>query len=205
MTKDNNHWYDGWFYDIFVAPSQDIMFAEIKQFIEPASRIIDVGCGTGRFSFSTADKCEYILGIDLSVKNIDKANDNLSKNLVPNISFLHSGVDELISNPENHFDYAVMTYVIHEVDESERINLLNDIMQIADKIIIGDYLIPLQAGFPKWMTNSVEFFAGREHYRNFKNYEKNGGIYYLAKKAGLKIDFEVQNRLRSNHLVVLTK
>ena len=205
MTEDNNHWYDGWFYDIFVAPSQDRMFAEIKQFIDPASRIIDVGCGTGRFSFSTADKCEYILGIDLSVKNIEKANDNLSKRLIPNISFLHSGVDELISNPENHFDYAVMTYVIHEVDESERIKLLHDIMKIADKIIIGDYLIPLQSGFPKWMTTTVEFFAGREHYRNFKNYEKNGGIYYLAKKAGLKIDFEVQNRLRSYHLVVLSK
>lgn len=205
MTNDNVHWYDGWFYDRLIAPNQDIMFAEIKQFIEPNSRIIDVGCGTGRFSFSVADKCDYIKGIDLSVKNIDKANDNLSKRLVPNISFLHSGVNELISNPENHFDYAVLTYVIHEVDESERIKLLHHIMKIADKLIIGDYLIPLPSGFPKWMTTTVEYFAGKEHFRNFKNYENNGGIYYLADKAELKIIFERKNKLRSNHLVVLTK
>ncbi len=205
MTEDNIHWYDGWIYDRFIAPNQDKLFSEIKEIIEPGARIIDVGCGTGRFSFSTADKCKHILGIDLSIKNIEKANDNLSKNLVPNISFQHSDITGMNHNPVEHYDYAVLTYVIHEVDESDRIKLLLDIMKIADNLIIGDYLIPLPFGFPKWMTTAVEFFAGKEHFRNFKNYEKNGGINYLAKKAGLIIDFEIQKRLRSSHLVVLTK
>ncbi len=45
------------------------------------------------------------------------------------------------------FDYAVITYVIHEVNSDERLPLLNDIFKIAEKIIIGDYLIPQPKGF----------------------------------------------------------
>ncbi len=56
MNQNKNHWYDGWFYDIFIAPNQDLLFREIKAIIEPNSSVIDVGCGTGRFSFSVSDK-----------------------------------------------------------------------------------------------------------------------------------------------------
>jgi len=73
MTENKNHWYDGWFYDSFIAPNQDKLFGQIKNLIEPDSRIIDVGCGTGRLEFALADKCRSVLRIDLSKRNIDKA------------------------------------------------------------------------------------------------------------------------------------
>jgi len=44
MTKNEHHWYDGWFYDSFIAPNQDKLFGQIKNLIEPQSIIIDVGC-----------------------------------------------------------------------------------------------------------------------------------------------------------------
>ena len=68
MTHDKNHWYDGWFYDKMIAPNQDRIFREIKKVIEPNSTIIDVGCGTGRFSFSIADKVNSVAGIDFQVR-----------------------------------------------------------------------------------------------------------------------------------------
>ena len=60
------HWYDGGFYDRFIAPNQRELFMQIIELIKPESTIIDVGCGTGFFSFSVADKCKTVLGIDLS-------------------------------------------------------------------------------------------------------------------------------------------
>ena len=63
INKD--HWYDGWFYDKIIAPNQDRLFAVIKELIDADSKIIDVGCGTGRFSFSVNDKCKSVLGLDL--------------------------------------------------------------------------------------------------------------------------------------------
>ena len=197
------HWYDGGFYDRFIAPNQRELFMQIIELIKPESTIIDVGCGTGFFSFSVADKCKTVLGIDLSARNIDKANQNLTKRPTNKLSFKNAYLHDLISQGNRHFDYAVMTYVIHEVNEEERIPLLKEIAEVADKIIIGDYLIPCPNDFAGKIVKIVEFIAGAEHYRNFRTYEANGGIQYLADKAGLSIMTEIKNH--TNHIAVLSK
>lgn len=203
MSKaiNKSHWYDGWFYDFFIAPNQDRLFSLIKEIIEPASSVIDVGCGTGRLSFSIADKVSKVVGIDLSLKNIKKANDNLAKNPNEKISFIHTDISSLIAKNEK-FDYAVMTYVIHEVDEDKRVELLRQLSQVANKIIIGDYLVPKPNGFWSILNEVVEFLAGSEHYTNYKNYVRNGGIKNLAKKADMKIIKEIKNKPSTSHLAV---
>lgn len=197
------HWYDGGFYDLFIAPNQSKLFAQIIKQIEPESHIIDVGCGTGFFSFLVADKCKTVLGIDLSARNINKANQNLKKNPTTKLSFRNAYLHELISEGKKHFDYAVLTYVIHEVNEVDRIPLLNEIAEVADTIIIGDYLIPCPNDFAGKIVKTVEFIAGKDHYRNFRSYEANGGIQYLADKSGLSVLKEIKNH--TNHIVVLSK
>jgi len=205
MTKNKYHWYDGWFYDILIAPNQDKLFGQIKNLVEPQSTIIDVGCGTGRLEFTLADKCKSVLGIDLSERNIERAHLTLSKNPDQKISFQHSDISEIINSGNAHFDFAILTYVIHEVDEEVRINLLNEIGRVADKIIIGDYLVPKPKGFGSYFSEIIEFIAGAEHYRNYKSYVANGGIQYLANKAGLKIINEISNQSLTNHIVILAK
>jgi ubiquinone/menaquinone biosynthesis C-methylase UbiE len=205
MKVNKNHWYDGWFYDKIIAPNQDRLFGQIKKYIDADSALIDVGCGTGRLAFSFADKCKSVLGIDLSKRNIDRANRTLSKRYRSNISFFHGNVNELNHNGQSQFDYAILTYVIHEVNEDERIKLLNDLARIADKIIIGDYVVPRPEGFQGTLSKVIEFIAGKEHYRNYNSYMTNGGISYLANKAGLKIIKEINDQQSTNHIVVLTK
>lgn len=205
MAKNKYHWYDGWFYDKFVAPYQDKLFGQIKNLIEPGSGIIDVGCGTGRLEFYLADKCKSVLGIDLSKRNINRANLNLLQHPNDKISFQNSNISEIINEGPTHFDFAILTYVIHEVNEEERINLLNEIALVSDKIIIGDYLVPKPKGFRSYLSEVIEFIAGAEHYRNYKSYVTNGGIYHLANNAGLKIINELSNQPLTNHIVVLEK
>jgi SAM-dependent methyltransferase len=204
MTHDKNHWYDGWFYDKMIAPNQDRIFREIKKVIGSNSTIIDVGCGTGRFSFSVADKAKSVTGIDLSSKNIETANQTLQKNPNNKISFLHTNLANLISQ-NHHYEYAVMTYVIHEVNPDERIALLNEMAQIADKIIIGDYLVPVNKGFWNLLNVIVEYLAGKEHYTNFKDFVANGGLIRLAENAGLKIISEIKDKPVTSQLLVLSK
>ncbi len=203
MIENKNHWYDGWFYDALIAPNQDRMFREIKNVIKSDSTIIDVGCGTGRFSFSVADKVQKVVAIDLSKKNIDKANKTLLKNPNTKISFRHTNLSKLISQ-NLHFDYAVMTYVIHEVNPDERITLLKEMAQIADQIIIGDYLVPINKGFWNILNEVVEFLAGKEHYANFNNFSANKGLYGLADQAGLKILSEIKNKPATSQMLVLS-
>lgn len=204
-AKNKDHWYDGWFYDKIIAPNQDRLFAGIKNLVDADSKIIDVGCGTGRFSFSVADKCKSILGIDLSGRNIARANLTLSRNPDNKISFQHKSVIDVISEGEYDFDYAVMTYVIHEVNEEERVFLLDEIAQVADKIIIGDYLFPRPGGFWSALNEVIEFAAGSEHYRNFKTFLAGGGIAGLAERAGFKITREIKNAPFTAHIIELKK
>lgn len=205
MANDKYHWYDGWFYDRIIAPNQDKLFGQIKDLVTPQSTIIDIGCGTGRLEFALTDKCKSLLGIDLSKRNIDRANRSLLKHPDPKISFQHSNIGEIINSNKKKFEFAILTYVIHEVNEEERINLLKEISLSADKIIIGDYLVPRPDGFGGFLSESIEFLAGKEHYRNYKSYMANGGIHYLADKAGLKITNEISNHPLANHIVVLEK
>ncbi len=203
MIANKRHWYDGWFYDRLIAPNQDRLFREIKKIIDPNSSVIDVGCGTGRFSFSVSDKVQKVVGIDLSKKNIDKANQILSKNPNAKISFHHTQLSNLISQ-NFHFDYAVMTYVIHEVNPADRITLLKETAKIADKMIIGDYLVPVSKGFWSVLNEVVEFLAGKDHYNNFKNYTANGGLYGLVDRLALRVVQEINNKPATNQLLVLT-
>jgi SAM-dependent methyltransferase len=204
MEGNKNHWYDGWFYDTIIAPNQDKLFGQIKDLVAPDSKILDVGCGTGRLEFYLSDKCKSLIGIDLSRRNIDRANMTLLKKPDSKILFQHSEVSTLLK-AGNHFDFAVLTYVIHEVNEGERIDLLREISLLADKIIIGDYIVPRPAGLAGFLSETIEFIAGREHYRNYKSYVADGGIVSLAEKAGLNIIDMVSTGQLINHIVVLEK
>lgn len=204
MQKNKDHWYDGWFYDTFIAPNQDKMFYEIKNLIEPNAKILDVGCGTGRFSFFIADKCNSVTGIDLSQRNIKKAEANLRIKPNDKISFRHGDVSDIIGQ-NVRYDYAVLTYVIHEVDENERAPLIKSISSLADKIIIGDYLVPRHKGFWNLLNELVEFAAGKEHYKNFKNFVRKGGLTNLAVETSFRILKEIINKPTTSHLIMLTK
>lgn len=201
---NKNHWYDGWFYDFFIAPNQDRLFRLIAEIIQPNSTVIDIGCGTGRLSFNISKKVSKIVGIDLSEKNIEKAKLNLLKNPDERISFIHSSISEIVSQ-NLHFDYAVLTYVIHEVNPEERLKLLSDISKVADKIIIGDYLVPRRNGFWNCLNEIVEFIAGKEHYNNFKNFVKKGGLSNLADELSFKVIREIKNKPLTSQLLVLSK
>ncbi len=201
--ENKNHWYDGRFYDKFIAPNQDKTFSVIKSLIEEGSKVLDVGTGTGRLVFQLSGKCGRIDGIDLSLRNINRAKHNLNNNPLTNAALYHSSVEEYISKINFKYDYAVLTYVIHEIDENKRRDILINLSMIADKIILADYLYPRPKNIWSLINEVVEFAAGFGHYSNFKNYMAGGGISGLAERSGLKILSETKNLISSVHIAVL--
>ncbi len=199
--NDKKHWYDGKIYDKFIAPNQDRMFSIIKKMLDKESTVLDIGCGTGRLSFQLAGHCKKIVGVDLSSKNIEIAKSKLSKMNHPNLSFVHS--NGILFNEDLKYDYAILTYVIHEMPELERDQLLSKLKTKANKIIIGDYLTPTPKSFWGGMNVIVEYLAGKDHFENFKNYVKNGGLHYLASKVDMEIIREIKNQPQTSHITVL--
>ena len=197
--ENKKHWYDGWIYDRIVAPNQKGVFERIEALIREESDVIDIGCGTGRLAFKLAGKSRSILGIDLSQTNIRRADSNLKNMPDDKIAFKHSDLAALLKDGTRHFDYAVLSFVIHEVNEDERVVLLKEAGVIADKIIICDHL-PDTSVFAAITREAVEFLAGREHYRNFRSFVEKEGIIKLAKESGFKI---IHEEIYKSHLQII--
>lgn len=205
MSEFLNHWYDGWFYDYFIAPNQDKAFCVAKDLINKNSSLMDVGCGTGRFCFFVIDKCSAIDGIDASIKNINIANKNYDLNSHKKIKFYHNDIKSFLEKSEIKYDYAILSYVIHEIDEEKRIGILKTLSLHAEKIIIVDYLAPHPKSISGIINRVVEFLAGIRHNRNFKSYLKDKGIKGLANKANLQIITDIKNNPPTSNIVVLSK
>jgi SAM-dependent methyltransferase len=204
-VNNKDHWYDGLFYDKFIAPHQDASFDMLKDIVEDNSTLLDAGCGTGRLAFRLADKCRKIVGVDLSERNISVAKTNLLKSSIQNIEFHHADINKFSAKPGTLFDYAVISYAIHEIGEGNRELTLNSLSGMAREIIIIDYLIP-QPSIPlRILSEVVEFAAGWEHYRNYKSFLRNKGIEGLAKSNGLKIVREIKNAPLTSHIALLSR
>jgi hypothetical protein len=54
-------------------------------------------------------------------------------------------------------------------------------------------------------NEAVEFAAGRNHYKNYKNFITNGGIKKIASEAGLKLIAEHKDQPLTSHLVIFSK
>ncbi|MBN1302146.1 MAG: class I SAM-dependent methyltransferase [Melioribacteraceae bacterium] len=202
---DKRHWYDGYIYDIFIAPNQDNAYRLINSIIKDNAVVLDAGCGTGRLAVKLSGKYSKYIGIDPSIRNVEVANKYLKTELSDKISFHHSDVQSYLLENNAHIDYAVLSYVIHEIDKEERVNILKDLSAAADFIIVVDYLYPRPKGFWTLLNEVVEFVAGKEHYRNFKTYLDGKGIRGLAHSAKLKIVKEIKNKPTTSHIAVMVK
>lgn len=198
---NKNHWYDGLFYDKVIAPNQDKVFEIVKDIVDKGSVILDAGCGTGRMAFRLWGKYDKYTGIDLSIRNINTAKSKLSKLHSEKIEFIHADAYSYLQRGGTKYDYAVLSYVIHELDEQERVPLLKLLSKHSENIIVVDYLVPRPGGFTDRVNGVVEYVAGRKHYRNFQSYVSNEGIPGLAKHAGLNIIKEIADTPKTAHIV----
>jgi ubiquinone/menaquinone biosynthesis C-methylase UbiE len=196
-------WYDGHFYDRFIAPNQDNSFLTIRQLIPENSTVLDLGCGTGRLVYQLADSCKKVTGVDVSLENINVAASKQKAGGIDNIEFIHADFNEFIRNNGEKFDFAVLSYVLHEVYDAQRIQILSNLKRIADKIIISDYLVPMPRNFWGALTYIVEFLAGTTHYSNFKNFITLGGIEHLINSADLKNLHEFKEKSKTSHIALL--
>lgn len=102
----------------------------ISSWIEPGSRVLDLGCGRGDLLLHLQHG-KQVRGVGIELDE-DKAAFCISQGL----SVLHGDfIEEVSDYPENHFDYIVLSQTLQQVYDPEK--LLQVLLTVGSKVIVS--------------------------------------------------------------------
>jgi ubiquinone/menaquinone biosynthesis C-methylase UbiE len=154
--------------------------------------ILEVGCGTGTFlNLYSRAGCRAI-GIDRSPAMVRAAGSKLSDNAVVN-----TGDASQMPYKDDAFDAVIMSMTLHEMHTTIRPAVLKECSRVLKKsgrILIIEYH-PGPYRFPggiisKVLSYGIEFAAGWEHFRNYRNFMAGDGLPGLIADHRLKIEIQ---------------
>jgi len=178
---------NGLIYRGFIDPVLSSYYGKVTGEINPGDNVLDIASGTGSLALSISQIAGKVTGIDLSEEMVGIANRIAGKRDKENIEFMLQDASDLSLFEKNEFNVAVTSMAIHQFDPFLAERILKEMKRIARKVIIMDYNHPILKIIPRVVILAIERIAGGDHYRNFRNYNSEGGLDYFIKKAGLTI------------------
>ena len=158
--------------------------------MKSGDRVLDVCCGTGDQAFYYARSNIITTGIDLNPSMIKVAKRNKKRLGLDNVSFQIADAQE-IPFKNDFFDYASISFGLHEKERRVRNNIISEMKRVVKKegsLIFIDYQVPLPKGLYSYLIKIIEYLAGRDHFENFKDYFKQGGLSEILKKNQLQTE-----------------
>lgn len=192
------------YYDFLLGPfilpvrGEICRLASSRQF----ESVLDICCGTGEQCLMLSSLGFEVTGVDLSPGMIEVA----KRNARGRVRFFREDAASL-HFVDSSFDCAVISFALHEKEEDTRGRILREALRVVRKpgvLIIADFITP--RGFlPKMaggFVHVVERGAGRQHYRNFRDFMKRGALLGILPTYDLKL-YRMKKLLFRNVAVVL--
>lgn len=181
---------------LFENMNKGLRLAGIRMF-RPSKgmNILDVGCGTGTHLELYQRYGCHLYGIDLSPSMLDVARARLGDS-----ARLELG--DATSMPyENHeFDLIICMLSLHEMAQPTRSGVLSEMKRVLKddgRILLIDFHPGPYQLFQGWISKVIIFFselaAGREHFKNYRQFIAAKGLSTLATLN--KLEVEKQNIL----------
>ena len=152
-------------------------------------RVLDIGCGTGsQLSIYHQAGCQ-VFGIDLSQPML-----NVAKSKLGDRAGLTMGDALQIPLPERLFDLVISSLFIHQLDPGQRSMMLEEAVRVLrpdGQILLVDFHVQerrsISGKFAYAFISLIEFFAGREHFSNSRDFLAKGGIPPIADDLGMRL------------------
>lgn len=102
----------------------------IADIVEPGTRVLDLGCGTGELlDLLAKTKNAKVQGVELSEEAIYKC-------VEKGLSVFHSDIDSgLVGYPDKSFDYVVLNQSMQEVKKVDYV--IKEALRVGSKVIVG--------------------------------------------------------------------
>ena len=167
----------------------DRLLRDIRQFIPNFANMpvgalaLDLCCGTG------AQVCEFgrtgitATGIDIDSNILKTATKNKVKNNLENVSFQQADATNLPFR-DCYFDCVSISFGLHDkgrITREKIVSEMNRVVKANGTLIFVDFQVPLPANISGLVARVIEFLVDGDHYRNFKDFLRSGGIESLIK------------------------
>ncbi len=187
----------------------DLILRDLRIFVSEFSgikagdTILDVCCGTGEQVFYYVKKGAITIGIDLNPNMLRLAERNKKKSGIKGASFQIADASNLPFQ-DNLFDFATISLALHAMERTVRDRVISEMKRVVKKkgtLIFADFQVPLPQNFFRHLAKAIEFMVGGEHYRNFKDFVRQGGLDELLRRNQLQI--EKRGRLKADVIAVI--
>ena len=153
-------------------------------------RVLDVGCGTGSFLDLYHKAGCAVFGIDCSPSMLSLAREKLGER-----ASLHMGDASNMPYTVNTFDLVIFVLSLHEMPHSARLSALSEAFRVLKKngrMLFVDYQYGPLKFIAGWLEKVVivyfEMRAGREHFKNYRNFLRRGGLPGLMSEHKLSVE-----------------
>ena len=172
----------GLLYDLFIEPLLKRTKEWVAQFIVQHDLFpaLDICCGTGKQCQLVANSRQDIIGLDLDFKMIKHASSKY-----PQITFICADAAHIPLQKER-LKAVIISYALHEKPRDVRTKILEEVKSLLSpegKIIFLDFEKPWNrlSRLGSLLTWSIERIAGREHFRNSRQFLQDGGLQTFIK------------------------
>lgn len=188
-TDDYKHLTGPYLY--FIEPFEKLLKDEVVRIAKKYRflNILDMCCGLGTQCILLAKHRFKVAGVDLSPSMIAKA-----REIGPASISYHVGDAGNTPFKAGSFDAVVITMALHEKEHEKRHEIIKEIERLLKQ---GGYAVVIDYGclagreqnfnislLPLWAVNgtirTIEKLAGKEHYENYKDWLKRGGLRMLG-------------------------
>lgn len=180
------------YYDrLFDRMNKGLKLAGLRMF-RPAKgmNILDVGCGTGTHLELYQQYGCNLYGIDLSPAMLEVARARLGES-----ARLECGDATRMPYEDGKFDLILSTLALHEMTAPTRVGVLNEMKRVLKengRILFIDFHAgptrSLRGWFGKVVIFLAELTAGREHFRNYRQFIGDQGLSRLLEETHLGVE-----------------
>jgi len=155
--------------------------------VKAGDRVLDVCCGTGDQVFHYTQKGASAIGVDQEPSMIELAEKNRNRRGFNHGTFRVASATEL-PFPDGCFDCASISLGLHEMERDERYRAVSEMKRVVKKkgvLMFIDFQVPLPKNSIAYLIKAVEFLAGRDNHKCFRDYLAQGGLNGILKEAQL--------------------
>lgn len=103
---------------------------QVKQWIKPGAKVLDVGCGQGEVLESLISSHQITgYGIEMNLKNVQAC-------IAKNLNVYQADIESVLHHfPEKSYDFVILSYTLQEIQNP--IKVLNEMLRIGKEVIVS--------------------------------------------------------------------